>query len=71
MVREINMPEDLWVANYNCPGQTVISGTVKGVEKRGSKRQINAKGGVKRAPGLKVHGAFHSGLMKSAEEGLK
>lgn len=60
--------EDLWVANYNCPGQTVISGTHKGVE-AGIKAATER--GAKRAIPLKVHGAFHSGLMKSAEERLK
>jgi [acyl-carrier-protein] S-malonyltransferase len=56
-----------WVANYNCPGQIVISGTKEGVEAASSA----LKGaGAKRVLPLQVHGAFHSGLMKSAQEGL-
>jgi [acyl-carrier-protein] S-malonyltransferase len=62
------MTFDLWVANFNCPGQTVISGTMKGVEE-GSKEAL--KRGAKRVIPLKVHGAFHSGLMKEAREKLK
>jgi len=67
IVKAVNMPNDLWVANYNCPGQVVISGTVKGVE-AGSDAAVER--GAKRVLPLKVHGAFHSGLMKSAEESL-
>lgn len=65
LVQELNLPNDLWVANFNCPGQTVISGTLKGVE--AGIAAAKAKG-AKRAIPLKVHGAFHSGLMRSAEE---
>ncbi len=57
----------VWVANYNCPGQVVISGTQKGVE--AGSLALKAKG-AKRVIPLTVHGAFHSGLMKSAQEGL-
>jgi len=67
MVKELNLPNDLWTANFNCPGQTVISGTVKGVE-AGMKEAISR--GAKRALPLNVHGAFHSGLMKLAREKL-
>ncbi len=67
LVKEVNLPKDLWVANYNCPGQTVISGTLKGVE--AGIEAAKAKG-AKRAIPLKVHGAFHSGLMQLAEEKL-
>lgn len=67
MVKELNMPNDLWAANFNCPGQTVISGTQKGVE--AGCEAAKAKG-AKRVIPLKVHGAFHSGLMKLAEEQL-
>ena len=55
-------------ANYNCPGQLVISGSVAGIEKACAA----LKGaGAKRALVLPVGGAFHSPLMKSAEELLK
>ena len=54
-------------ANYNCPGQIVISGSIEGIdlameelEKRGAKRVIK----------LIVGGAFHSPLMKPAQEEL-
>ena len=68
MVLELNMPEDLWAANFNCPGQTVISGTQKGVSLG---MQEAKRRGAKRVVPLKVHGAFHSGLMRCAEEKLR
>ena len=55
-------------ANYNCPGQLVISGSVSGIEKACAALK---EGGAKRALVLPVGGAFHSPLMKSAEEMLK
>lgn len=68
MVKELNLPFDLWAANFNCPGQVVISGTAKGV-RAGSER---AKAlGAKRILPLQVHGAFHSGMMQEAEEKLR
>lgn len=67
IVKEVDGRGDLWVANYNAPGQIVISGTVKGVE-RGSEL-LKAKG-AKRVMPLQVHGAFHSGLMQDAKETL-
>jgi len=50
-------------ANYNSPGQLVISGTIKGVEKAMEKAK---KSGAKRTLMLKVGGAFHSPLMEPA-----
>jgi [acyl-carrier-protein] S-malonyltransferase len=50
-------------ANYNCPGQIVISGTVSGIDKA-CKELLAA--GAKRALPLKVGGAFHSPLMEPA-----
>lgn len=68
LVQELNLPHDLWAANFNCPGQTVVSGTLKGIEAA----TVAAKAkGAKRVLPLQVHGAFHSGLMSSAEERLK
>lgn len=67
MVREINLPQDLWAANFNCPGQVVISGTAHGIE-LGTK--VAKEKGAKRVVPLAVHGAFHSGLMKLAEDKL-
>ncbi|MCX7954415.1 MAG: ACP S-malonyltransferase [Bacteroidales bacterium] len=54
-------------ANYNSPGQIVISGTVTGVEKAIAELQ---KKGAKRAIKLNVSGAFHSPLMESARKEL-
>jgi [acyl-carrier-protein] S-malonyltransferase len=54
-------------ANYNCPGQLVISGSIKGVE--AACEQLKAAG-AKRALILPVGGAFHSPLMLSAKEEL-
>lgn len=68
LVSNLNLPHDLWVANFNCPGQTVISGTQKGIEAGIDEAK---RRGAKRAIPLKVHGAFHSGLMSLAEEKLK
>ncbi|MGV3639425.1 MAG: ACP S-malonyltransferase [Adhaeribacter sp.] len=54
-------------ANYNCPGQLVISGSIKGIEI--ACEQLKAAG-AKRALVLPVGGAFHSPLMQPAEEEL-
>jgi len=55
-------------ANYNCPGQLVISGSVKGIEIACEKMKA---AGAKRALVLPVSGAFHSPLMEPAREELK
>ncbi len=67
LVRALQLPNDLWTANFNCPGQTVISGTLKGVE---AGIEAAKARGAKRIIPLRVHGAFHSGLMRYAEEKL-
>lgn len=54
-------------ANYNCPGQLVISGSVKGVEIACEKLK---EAGARRAMILPVGGAFHSPLMEPAREEL-
>lgn len=54
-------------ANYNCPGQVVISGTVEGIDKA---CELLLAAGAKRALKLKVGGAFHSPLMQPAAEKL-
>ncbi|AFM03097.1 (Acyl-carrier-protein) S-malonyltransferase [Bernardetia litoralis DSM 6794] len=54
-------------ANYNCPGQLVISGSIKGVELA---CEAMKQAGAKRALMLNVGGAFHSPLMESAREEL-
>jgi [acyl-carrier-protein] S-malonyltransferase len=55
-------------ANYNCPGQIVISGTLNGVD-AACEKLLTA--GAKRALKLKVGGAFHSPLMAPAKENLE
>ncbi len=54
-------------ANYNCPGQLVISGTIPAVEEACAKL---TEAGAKRAMILQVGGAFHSPLMEPAREEL-
>lgn len=51
-------------ANYNCPGQIVISGTIEGIAKACEKMK---EAGAKRALPLNVGGAFHSPLMNPAK----
>jgi len=55
-------------ANYNCPGQLVISGTTRGIEIACEKMK---EAGAKRALPLPVGGAFHSPLMEPAREKLE
>lgn len=54
-------------ANYNCPGQVVISGSIEGIDKA---CELMLAAGAKRALKLKVGGAFHSPLMQPAQEEL-
>lgn len=54
---------EVYVANYNCPGQIVITGEAKGVSEAGARlKEIGAKGIIP----LKVSGPFHSPLLKDA-----
>lgn len=62
-----NIDDVVVAANYNCPGQLVISGSIKGVEQ--ACEQLKAAG-AKRALILPVGGAFHSPLMEPAREEL-
>jgi [acyl-carrier-protein] S-malonyltransferase len=55
-------------ANYNCPGQLVISGSIKGIEIACQRMKA---AGAKRAVVLPVGGAFHSPLMEPAKKELK
>ncbi|HPG10647.1 MAG TPA: ACP S-malonyltransferase [Chitinophagaceae bacterium] len=61
-IKELVVP-----ANYNCPGQLVISGTAKGVEKA---CELLKEAGARKTLMIPVHGAFHSPLMIHAEEEL-
>jgi len=60
--------EGVWPANYNCPGQIVVSGEESAVEKLIHKATAL---GARRAVKLKVSGAFHSPLVEKAAEMLK
>lgn len=55
-------------ANFNCPGQLVISGSKYGIDKA---CELLKDAGAKRALPLKVGGAFHSPLMQSAKDELQ
>ena len=55
-------------ANYNCPGQIVISGSIEGINKA---CELMKAAGAKRALPLKVGGAFHSPLMNPAKVELE
>ena len=61
-VKEVVVP-----ANYNCPGQLVISGSFAGIDKA---CELLTEKGAKRALKLTVGGAFHSPLMEPAREEL-
>jgi [acyl-carrier-protein] S-malonyltransferase len=56
------------VANYNAPGQIVLSGSLDGIEKAAAAAKDF---GVKRAIPLQVAGAYHSRLMQAAQDRLK
>jgi [acyl-carrier-protein] S-malonyltransferase len=62
-----SIDEVVVAANYNCPGQLVISGSMKGIEIACEKLKA---AGAKRALPLQVGGAFHSSLMEPAREEL-
>lgn len=63
-----NIQDIVVPANYNCPGQLVISGTIEGVDQA---CQLLLKAGAKRALKLNVGGAFHSALMEPARAELQ
>ena len=58
---------EVWIANYNCPGQIVISGKKEAVE--AAAEALKARG-IKRVLMLNVSGPFHSGLLREAGEEL-
>lgn len=62
------MSEVVVPANYNCPGQLVISGTVEGIDQACA---LLLEAGAKRALKLNVGGAFHSPLMEAARVELQ
>ena len=59
----ISFIPDVWIANYNCPGQTVISGKKEAVETACIQLK---EAGAKRTVMLNVSGPFHSGMLKEA-----
>jgi [acyl-carrier-protein] S-malonyltransferase len=59
---------NVWPANYNCPGQLVISGETDAVDELCSEAQLE---GARRAIRLRVSGAFHSPLVELAAERLR
>lgn len=60
--------DDVTVANYNCPGQIVITGKTLAVETAANALK---EAGAKRAVMLNVSGPFHSPMLKTAEDELK
>lgn len=65
--REINDQNTVVAANFNCPGQVVISGSLEGIDLAA---EALKSAGAKRALKLQVGGAFHSPLMQPAAERL-
>jgi [acyl-carrier-protein] S-malonyltransferase len=66
---KVNAEGDIVVAaNYNCPGQIVISGSIEGVDKACT---LLKDAGAKRALPLNVNGAFHSPMMQPAKDELE
>lgn len=63
-----SIDEVVVAANYNCPGQLVISGSIKGIDIACEKLK---EAGAKRALKLAVSGAFHSPLMEPARQELE
>lgn len=59
--------ENVWIANYNCPGQIVITGLTNEVQQASLALK---EAGAKRVVELKVSGPFHSPLLKPAGEAL-
>jgi len=60
--------QHVWIANLNCPGQVVISGSKEGLEAAAG---VLKTAGAKRVLPLDVSGAFHSEFMAEAKEFLK
>jgi [acyl-carrier-protein] S-malonyltransferase len=66
VVQEASAAGRIWVANYLCPGNTVLSGEIAAID--AAEKLIEAKGG--KPVRLPVAGAFHTDLMKPADQQL-
>ena len=66
IVKEASSAGRIWIANYLCPGNTVLSGEVAAID--AAEKLIEAKSG--KPVRLSVAGAFHTDLMKPADEQL-
>ena len=66
-VRDLATACDVDVANFNSPGQIVLSGTVDGIDKAVA---VAKEKGIRKAAKLNVAGAYHSRLMQSAADAL-
>lgn len=64
-LKEASLLDRVWIANLNCPGQVVIAGTQEGLSLAAAALK---QAGAKRVLPLEVSGAFHSGLMRPAQE---
>lgn len=65
VLNQKGLSDRVWIANLNCPGQVVIAGTQEGLTIAAVELK---QAGAKRVLPLEVSGAFHSGLMRSAQE---
>jgi [acyl-carrier-protein] S-malonyltransferase len=64
----VRAESDVWVANYNAPGQVVIAGSAEGLERAGT---VARDLGAKRLVALPVGGAFHTPYMATARHRLR
>lgn len=67
VLRTVEAPNDLAAANYNSPGQVVLSGTREALARAGEEAK---RRGAKKVVPLEVSAAFHSPLMEAAARGL-
>jgi len=67
VLKAVGLPHDLAAANYNSPGQVVLSGTGEALERASQEAK---KAGAKKVVPLQVSAAFHSPLMEGAARGL-
>jgi len=68
IVSKLRPRHQIWAANFNTPQQTVISGSLEGID---AAKEALTKAGAKKIIALQVQGSFHSGLMKDAQDKLE